>query len=198
MYSWSLAPVLSALLAVVSLAATLELPVRATNIHTNEQAALGTIDVDLEALNSTWTPHSDPSISGPLCFSSPAWRSGECFLFYNSGPKEPGTNKGAIAGQFVVLVSEGAVEHVWFSPKLGSGISVAVVPLSEAPRPDLDAGIAKPAKKVVAEVGPDGETVETAEVVEDNRSWIQKNWMYIVPPLVLFLLLTPEDKKKVS
>lgn len=29
---------------------------------------------------------------------------------------------------------------------------------------------------------------------DDNRSWVQKNWIYIVPPLLIFLLLTGDDK----
>lgn len=40
------------------------------------------------------------------------------------------------------------------------------------------------------------EVEQEVEVVVDNRSWIQKNWMYIVPPLILFLVMTGEEPKK--
>ncbi|CAK9437603.1 uncharacterized protein LODBEIA_P19810 [Lodderomyces beijingensis] len=45
--------------------------------------------------------------------------------------------------------------------------------------------------KIVNEKGEEEEqeVEEEVEVVVDDRSWIQKNWMYIVPPLIIFLLL---------
>lgn len=32
------------------------------------------------------------------------------------------------------------------------------------------------------------EIEEEVEVPVDDRSWIQKNWMYVVPPLLIFML----------
>ena len=48
-------------------------------------------------------------------------------------------------------------------------------------------------KKVITEIDANGvevtrEIEEEVEVPVDDRSWIQKNWMYIVPPLLIFML----------
>ncbi|KAI3406961.1 hypothetical protein KGF56_000254 [Candida oxycetoniae] len=56
-------------------------------------------------------------------------------------------------------------------------------------------------KKMVTFVDTNGkeETREIEEEVEvevDNRSWIQKNWMYIVPPLIIMLLMGGNEEKK--
>ncbi|KAI5963978.1 hypothetical protein CANMA_003575 [Candida margitis] len=48
-------------------------------------------------------------------------------------------------------------------------------------------------KKLIKEIDANGvevtrEIEEEVEVAVDDRSWIQKNWMYIVPPLIIFML----------
>lgn len=54
-------------------------------------------------------------------------------------------------------------------------------------------------KKLVKYIDDEGKEVEKeieeeVEVEVDNRSWIQKNWMYIVPPLLLFLIVGGGDQ----
>ncbi|RCK65930.1 hypothetical protein Cantr_01682 [Candida viswanathii] len=52
-------------------------------------------------------------------------------------------------------------------------------------------------KKLIKYIDDDGNEVEKEieeEVEVDERSWIQKNWMYIVPPLLLFLVLGGDGK----
>ena len=54
-------------------------------------------------------------------------------------------------------------------------------------------------KKLVKYIDDDGneaekEIEEEIEVEVDNRSWVQKNWMYIVPPLLLFLIVGGGDQ----
>ncbi|EGW33731.1 uncharacterized protein SPAPADRAFT_59095 [Spathaspora passalidarum NRRL Y-27907] len=56
-------------------------------------------------------------------------------------------------------------------------------------------------KKIVKVVDEHGNTVdkeieEEVEVEVDERSWVQKNWMYIVIALLMFMALGGEDKKK--
>ena len=48
-------------------------------------------------------------------------------------------------------------------------------------------------KKLIKEIDDNGvevtrEIEEEVEVPVDDRSWIQKNWMYVVPPLLIFML----------
>ena len=54
-------------------------------------------------------------------------------------------------------------------------------------------------KKLVKYIDDDGneaeKEIEEEIVVEvDNRSWVQKNWMYIVPPLLLLLIVGGGDQ----
>ena len=78
---------------------------------------------------------------------------------------------------------------------------------SESPSPNFNTTTQKTpekrkavvkSKKTVVEVDEDGkEVVKEVEVEEpvDERSWLQKNWIYVVIPLVLLMLLT-DDKNK--
>lgn len=53
-------------------------------------------------------------------------------------------------------------------------------------------------KQVIVEIDEEGNEVEReidVEVEVDGRSWIQKNWIWLVVPL-LFVMLLPEDKEK--
>lgn len=52
-------------------------------------------------------------------------------------------------------------------------------------------------KRTIKYIDDDGNEVEKEieeEVEIDERSWIQKNWMYIVPPLLLFLVMGGDGK----
>ncbi|KSA04116.1 uncharacterized protein AC631_00195 [Debaryomyces fabryi] len=64
-----------------------------------------------------------------------------------------------------------------------SSIQVAVARLQYDPKPIK----AKQPEK--AQNNP-----ETTE--EAPKSWIQKNWMYVVPPLLIMFVLLGEDEKK--
>ncbi|EDK47104.1 hypothetical protein LELG_05285 [Lodderomyces elongisporus NRRL YB-4239] len=44
-------------------------------------------------------------------------------------------------------------------------------------------------KEVTKEVEIEVEVPLEEDVIVDERSWIQKNWMYVVPPLLLFLVM---------
>ncbi|KAK6874129.1 hypothetical protein K6H11_001773 [Candida tropicalis] len=52
-------------------------------------------------------------------------------------------------------------------------------------------------KKLIKYIDDEGNEVEKEieeEVEIDERSWVQKNWMYIVPPLLLFLVMGGDSK----
>ncbi|KAG7663795.1 uncharacterized protein J8A68_002655 [[Candida] subhashii] len=56
-------------------------------------------------------------------------------------------------------------------------------------------------KKIIKVKDENGNEIEKeieqeVEVEVDDRSWIQKNWMYIVPPLILFLMFSKDEPKK--
>ncbi|KAI5959265.1 uncharacterized protein KGF55_005415 [Candida pseudojiufengensis] len=55
-------------------------------------------------------------------------------------------------------------------------------------------------KKTIVEIDSDGNeiTKEIDEVIEtvDDRSWIQKNWMYIVPPLLILFAMGGGEERK--
>ncbi|EMG49209.1 hypothetical protein SBY92_000582 [Candida maltosa Xu316] len=53
-------------------------------------------------------------------------------------------------------------------------------------------------KRIIKVTDDEGNEVEKEieeEIEVDNRSWIQKNWMYIVPPLILFLIMGGDNKQ---
>lgn len=82
---------------------------------------------------------------------------------------------------------------------------------SSAPLPNLKPFIrqkqkpkAEPVKQKVIRkktVEIDGKKTEIEEEIEevieeDDRLWLQKNWMWIVVPLGLFLIMAPDEEKK--
>ncbi|XYA00280.1 hypothetical protein QA089_002816 [Meyerozyma guilliermondii] len=68
--------------------------------------------------------------------------------------------------------------------------AVKIVSAAVGPNPNMDPVPLQSKKKkaVQQEEKEDGEEVE--------KSWIQKNWMYIVPPLMILMMLLPADEEK--
>lgn len=138
--------------------------------------------------------------SDSLCLGTRDLPDHDCFVYHELAG-------GQLTGKFQLFTNDAGVYRLSFSPSLHE-LTVEVIEVQNGPGPNLNpvmkdtrpATQAKPTpvlrKRVVK--GDDGsETIveeEVLEVVEeDNRSWVQKNWMYIVPPLVLFLVLLPGD-----
>lgn len=133
--------------------------------------------------------------NGLFCLGTSDLPGRECFAYHEVD--------GPLTGKFLVHVSSGEIKDVSFAR--GDGFSVEAVEPRTAPQPNLHPA-AKPVvqapatKKVVRKrvvENDDGDKVEIEEEVEENvevdtRLWIQKNWMYVVPPLVIFMIMSPE------
>lgn len=69
---------------------------------------------------------------------------------------------------------------------------------TKAPSPNLHPNNIAKGKSATSsneKIKPEGE--ENKESEEDTRSWVQKNWTYIVPPLIiLFVLFGDEENQK--
>lgn len=96
----------------------------------------------------------------------------------------------------VYMNKDGSVAHVTFAqPKTPNAFEIhpyapAPLPFANRIKPqDKRQGSRQPAKDSEANSEQDE---------EDNRSWVQKNWIYIVPPLIIFLLLTGDDKNSAT
>lgn len=171
----------------------------AHNLDTQEEVQLGSIDYDLQASRSEFWAENLPIVPGAYCVGTKDLPGKECFAYLETDAD--------IAGEFVVYVDnkDQLAEVSFLRGKSGLTSSVKKVTANVVPNLNPSQGqqvkepvIQKVTKKRVVE-NENGEEVEIEEEVEeavavDERSWIQKNWMYIVPPLLLFLLLAPEDK----
>ncbi|CAH2352092.1 endoplasmic reticulum membrane protein complex subunit 10 [[Candida] railenensis] len=99
--------------------------------------------------------------------------------------------------------NEGTIHKISINPDINSEQDLIVVGEERGPSPILNPVHSQKqnaAKKggVNSNAASDsGEAGEDVEEEVDNRSFVQKNWMYIVPGLLLlFMGLSPEEEKK--
>lgn len=88
------------------------------------------------------------------------------------------------------LNQEGDIERL--SLISGANDRILLKPCESHPVPNLKpigAKGQKPKKEPTKKVDENGQEVE-----EDDRSWIQKNWMYVVPPLLILFMSLPADE----
>lgn len=187
------------LLCAASAAATSHIGIYARNVLTLAVIPVGSLDYDLPASKVEFTPEVGHIEPGSYCLGSKDSVESDCFAYIET--------EGQLAGEFIVFVDEDDVAGLSFI-KGKAGLQLRVEKVSSGPVPNLEplqgqqqakAPVTqKVTRKRVVE-NEDGEKVEIEEEIEeivpvDERSWVQKNWMYIVLPLVLVLLLSPEDK----
>lgn len=182
--------VILALLFSSTLAQVIQLYAR--SLVDNSKISLGSIDVDSKKLTL------QESIEGEYCIGTDDIADSECISYYNGKLNEFGVN--------VYLDESGNVEFI----SLGSD-GVTVHPFNEGAKPNLNPVVKSKAKgktpkvekviqkKLVKIIDEDGNEQEQEQEVEvevavDERSFIQKNWIYIVIPLIMFLMATGEGK----
>lgn len=171
----------------------------AHSLDTLEEIQLGSIDFDQESSSSAFLAEKNQFVPGPYCIGTRDLPGKECLAYLETD--------GGISGEFVVYIdSKNELAEVsFFRGKSGLSSTVRKVTANVVPNLNPSQGqqvnepvIQKVTKKRVVE-NEAGEKVEIEEEVEeevtvDDKSWIQKNWMYVVPPLLLFLVFAPEDK----
>lgn len=192
-------------LAYLSLVALQEIGIFTRNIDTKQEQDIGVLTYGSQNATSAFQAYSDISFGKghySVCARDLETVPG-CFG-YQEGP--------GFGGDFQILVNgAGTIEGLSFvRGKVPLVFGSLVKSVESAPKPNLNpynrqtaqsqAQTLKVVQKKVVE-NEAGEKVEVEEEIEqvvetDNRSWVQKNWMYIIPPLVLFLIFSPDEKKE--
>ncbi|OBA21305.1 hypothetical protein METBIDRAFT_11843 [Metschnikowia bicuspidata var. bicuspidata NRRL YB-4993] len=199
------------LFSLASLVALQEFSIYTLNTVTSQESELGLLSYDPGQNSALFRPHLDlPSAKGSysVCARDLAC-SAPCFAYQEIGENTPQ----GLGGKFKVAVGDdGSVTYISFERgEDPAHFACLVARVETAPTPNLNpfhrqaaqqnrkVQTQKVVRKKVVE-NDNGEKVEvdeeTDEVVDvDSRSWVQKNWMYIVPPLVLFLIFSPAENK---
>lgn len=155
-------------------------------VPSHKEHAFATIEYAPGSKKATVQIEDIPETSGDICLGTASLPHHECFAYSNTLKR----------AQFhIYLDSSGNIDHL--AANSANEASVTVHPFVAAPVPNLNPeSYRKKAaaqkvlqKKVITD--EDGEEVEVEEEVvvpADERSFIQKYWMYIVPPLLLFMM----------
>lgn len=183
--------------AVVSVLADTTIELFASSVASGARIELGSISYDSSTNTTVSQIHSDLG-RGDYCIGTESLHGHECFTYLEVS--EAGLN-----GQFVLFVDNlNDVSDISLVAG-NSGLQAVVQKIAAGPQPNLNPSMAVPkkeplkviVKKIVEnEKGEKIEVEEVEEVAEDTRSWVQKNWMYIVPPLLIVMMLIPEEKEK--
>ncbi|EGV66629.1 hypothetical protein PSN45_002761 [Yamadazyma tenuis] len=167
----------------------------AKSLTTRESIDIGSISVD-EKSKAQFISSEKSFGEGEFCVGTADVAHHECFAVA-SGPS-------IATGVFVVQLDQ--LKHIGsisLQNDASTSSRVAVKSAKVVPAPNLKPST-KPPKpqpeiRRVKQTTTDstGATVEVeVEVEEEPKSWIQKNWMYVVPPLlILFVVLGDDDKK---
>ncbi|KAK6453947.1 uncharacterized protein RJT20DRAFT_64526 [Scheffersomyces xylosifermentans] len=184
----------------------------------NSVESLGTLNYDKSKKRGLFE-RSDieiPPNSVDLCIGTSDLKDHDCFTYLKGGKGIDFNSKAwhifldeANEIKRLAVNNEDANENV--------STPVVVHSYQRAPVPNLNPDSRKNAPKKAQESGPRKEVVvqkkkvivkdddgnevekeieEEVEVEVDDRSWVQKNWMYIVLPLVFFMLLGEEKKQE--
>lgn len=172
------------------------------NLDSLAVTQLGSLHYDPAAATSDFSAHDSHILPGSYCIGTSDLPLKECFVYLETS--------GDLGGEFVVFVDdENQVSDISFLRGAG-GFTLRVEKVVSNVKPNLTPFHKKePVKEPVTQKvtrkrvveNENGEKVEIEEEVEevvpvDERSWIQRNWMYVVPPLLLFLVMAPEDKQE--
>lgn len=189
-------------LLLASLVALSSIDIYAQDVHSKSEVSLGAIHFDHQSKSASFSATGADVVGTSLCLGTHDIPGQECFVYQEAAD-------GKLGGSFQLFVDQNGIQRLSFSPSLEE-FSAEIIEISHGAGPNMlplfqEKTAQKPQtstvvrKRVVTD--EDGvESVVEEEVVEvieeDNRSWVQKNWMYIVPPLVLFLLFAPVDEQK--
>ncbi|CAH6718427.1 hypothetical protein CLIB1444_01S06480 [[Candida] jaroonii] len=162
-----------------------------TGLSDKEHIELGHLEINKNNLKGMYLPCRIDSIDSEFCIGAKDIPGSECFYKTNDL-----SNK-----QFVVYIDNGKVDYLTIRES-NDKHKVLVKETPKAPQPNLNPSN-KP-KKAPVEVktvktfktDENGNKIEvTQEIEEPPKSWIQKNWTYIVPPLLILFVLMGDDKK---
>ncbi|QBM89586.1 hypothetical protein METSCH_D06640 [Metschnikowia aff. pulcherrima] len=199
---------LAFILCLLTAVALQEIDIHTKNVISGQNQELGILFYDASLREASFSAISD-TFPESGAFSICARDPDSCFAYQEIKEK----SGQSLGGEFLITINEsGTIQSLSFSRGTEPNVYAAKVSvLAEAPKPNLnpynkrseqEKQQVQTQKVIVKKLveNEKGEKIEVEEEVEevveaDNRSWVQKNWMYIVPPLVLFLIFSPEDKK---
>lgn len=190
----------------ISVAAATErtLDIYYRSITSNSKVNLGEIRYDPQTNTSSFTEKSALPKHESLCLGTDKLPNNECFIYLETKEQPP-------TGNFVVLVDDsGLPSDVSLELHKGEIWGAQTKPIAKGPVPNFEPANRevsqepvkkKTVKKITTTKVENGEEIQIEEEIieeeeEDNRSWVQKNWLYIVIPLVILMFLSPEDEKK--
>lgn len=174
-------------------------------LETQTVADLAVLDYDPVTKTATVNLVTPELPGGDYCVGTKQLPNHDCITFLSSNIGQDFSKKA-----FHIYLNENGVDHL--AVVRGSG-EVVVHEHEEAAKPIMDPESVKYVKKknepktekvvqkkIVKQVDADGKEVEVEVeeevVVEvDERSWVQKNWMYLTLPLLVFMLFGGEEKK---
>lgn len=188
------------LLLLAALAALSTINIYATELGSSTEIALGTIDCEPLLKTATFLATPPAPLGLALCLGTHDLPHHSCFVYHESA-------NGVLQGKFQLFVDATGVQRVSFGA--AADVMVDIVEVVHSPAPDLKPFLAlqnlvQPVdtktvlrKSVVTdEAGAESVVEEMVEEVvqPDTRSWVQKNWMYIVPPLILLFITAPVNE----
>lgn len=168
----------------------------------NNKIKLGRIEYDPNTTIGEFIKDDETeSLSGKFCIGTPDLDDMNCFAYVSLGS---GGDKDYPSRQFYIyLKQDNSIDYI--SYPVSSNSKVQVIHSVEAPVPNLhpsnkqsSKGSKEPKKTIIKKTAKDedGNLVEIEEEeIVDERSWLQKNWVYVVIPLVL-LFLSSDDKNQ--
>ncbi|KAK6198535.1 uncharacterized protein RJT21DRAFT_414 [Scheffersomyces amazonensis] len=184
------------------------------SLQDNTIETVGSIQYNTNKKRAEFVYNDDKEIQlnkgSGYCFGTEDIPNHECFAYVE------GNNKSIKSKNFHLFTNEqDEISQLSISNEDGDKPKVIIHNVVKSPVPNLNAESIKGQKqnqkagpkiekvvqkKVVKYINDEGiesekEIEEEVEVEVDDRSWIQKNWMYIVPTLILFLLMGDEKKE---
>ena len=146
---------------------------------------LGTLHYDENTTHASFFQNDLAIDDGHYCIGTSDLPNLECFTYTKLSKSTLGTKL-----LLVHLDADKNIAHLSMSTAsvsknpIESSIQVAISKVNYDPKP------IKKTKPEKTQTNP-GATEEEAP-----KSWIQKNWMYVVPPLLIIFVLLGEDEKK--
>ena len=174
------------------------------SVNSASTVSLGQIKYDTATNNTEYVAISDLPSHESICLGTRHIPNRECFTFLQTKESSP-------KGRFVLFLNKDReIEDIAFHAG-DEEWSTELVDVLLAPSPTLKPFVrqkqkqkAEPVKQKVIRkktVEIDGKQTEIEEEVEeevqeDAKLWLQKNWMWVVIPLALFMVMAPEEEKK--
>lgn len=144
--------------------------------------ALGTLEITAE--NAEFVPSELQVLPGYYCVGTKDLPGHQCFTYTY-------LDRGIDLKTVQVAVENGNILRLSLVQRVNDE-AVKVISPAAAPTPNMDPVPLQLKKKKQATEESQNENDEE----EAEKSWIQKNWMYIVPPLMILMMLLPEEEKK--